>query len=232
MSFSDLHPYRQDGTALDATFDLEQVSLFEIVYYHKAGGRGDPRAVNSDYNEGLELLLERLASTGVSILGICVDSSVALRLPPEERELDLPFPLLLDATTDTHELRLDIARAQKPVARRPGGHASQGNSQKTIRLTLRTHAGVGAETLVLLLSAPGPGQDASGPLGVWILQSDDGGLRGRWHSRDYVSCPGRTALARQHPDATYVLVPRPSIGADVPQCRFCERFDASRDAHS
>ena len=92
VTYKDLHPYRGDGTAVDASFDVEAIPLFEIVYHHKAGGRGNPRAVNSDYHEGLELLLGRLALGGATILGISVDSSVALRLPPDERELDLPFP--------------------------------------------------------------------------------------------------------------------------------------------
>ena len=228
MTYKDLHPYRGDGTAVDATFDVEAIPLFEIVYHHKAGGRGNPRAVNSDYHEGLELLLGRLALGGATILGISVDSSVALRLPPDERELDLPFPLQVDASTVIHELRLDITRAQKAIARRADALAAGGNDQKRIRITLKPHDGIGSDSFVRLLTAPVPYRKSSGSLEVWILQSEDGEFRGRWHSRYYTTCPGRAALARQHPDATYVLVPRSVIGADVLQCRFCERFDVSQ----
>ena len=228
MTYQDLHPYREDGTAVDATFDVEAVPIFEIIYHHKAGGRGDPRAVNSDYHEGLELLLTRLASTGATILGISVDSSIALRLPPDERELDLPFPLSLGPSTNIQDLRLDITRSQRTIARRADAEASGGNDQKRIRITLRAHESVGPDSFVLLLTAPAPSRDDSESLEVWILQNQDGEFRGRWHSRDYATCPGRSALARQHPEATYVLIPRPLLGAHVQQCRFCERFDATR----
>jgi hypothetical protein len=131
-----LHPTRADGSTLDATFELSSVPVYEIVYHHKAGRRGTPRAVNSDYHEGLELLLERLGSIGAMILGVSVDSSVARELSEADPELDLPFPLRVDRRTDIRELRLDITRAMKPVARRPGAKPDGGNDQKRIRLTV------------------------------------------------------------------------------------------------
>jgi hypothetical protein len=132
---TELHPLRADGSRVDATFAIEAVPVFEVVYQHKAGARNGPRAVNSDYHEGLELVLDRLADLDATILGITVDSGVALQLPPEDRELDLPFPIVLSDATDIHELRLQITRAQRPVARRPGAQPGGGNDQKTIRIT-------------------------------------------------------------------------------------------------
>src|SRR4051794_37972980 len=99
-TFVQLHPMRDDGTQVDATFDLTAVPVFDMVYHHKAGGRNSPRAVNSDYHEGLELLFSRLATISVSVLGIAVDSAVARELPPAERELDLPFPIRINSDTD------------------------------------------------------------------------------------------------------------------------------------
>jgi hypothetical protein len=132
-----LQPFANDGATLEATFELSTVPVFEIVYHHKAGGRESARSVNADYNQGLELLLARLAQLQVTILGIVVDSSVALELEPADRELALDFPIKLRADVNTYELRLNISRAQKPIARRanvkPG---SDGNSQKRIRITL------------------------------------------------------------------------------------------------
>jgi hypothetical protein len=118
---------------------LTSFEVFEILYRHKAGGRNSPRAVNSDYHEGLELLLSRLAPFGTSILQIVVDSAVTRGLPEKERELDLSFPIDIGRTTDIHQLRLMITRAQKSVGRRRDAAPGGGNDQKTIRLTVACH---------------------------------------------------------------------------------------------
>jgi hypothetical protein len=131
-----LHPRRDDGTDVDATFEVHVVPVFDLIYHHKAGGRESERAVNSDYHEGLELLLGRLAKLRCSILGIAVDSSVARALPPEERELDLTYPIKLGERTDVARLRRRITKAQKSVARRPDAKPGGGNDQKRIRITL------------------------------------------------------------------------------------------------
>jgi hypothetical protein len=131
-----LQPRRPDGSVVEATFELSSIPVFDLVYRHKAGGRDGPRSVNADYMEGLELVLARLASVGASILGISVDSRVARELDPVERELDLPFPLEIDSTTNVAALRSDITRAQKPIARRAKAKPGGGNDQKTIRITI------------------------------------------------------------------------------------------------
>ncbi len=146
-----LHPEREDGSPLDATFEVSEVPVFDLVFHHKAGGRESPRSLNADYHEALELLLDRLASAGATILGISVDSSVARELDPAHRELDLDFPIALGSHTDVAELRLEITRAQKPVARRPGAKASGGNDQKRIRMTLTVDAITSFDSLVELL---------------------------------------------------------------------------------
>lgn len=132
-----LTPFAEDGATIEATFELSTVPVFEIIYHHKAGGRESQRSVNADYNQGLELLLARLAQLQMTILGIALDSSVAHELDPADRELALDFPIKLRPNMNIYELRLNISRAQKPVARRanvkPG---SDGNSQKRIRITL------------------------------------------------------------------------------------------------
>src|SRR5947209_8466142 len=103
-----LRPLRADGTQLDATFEISMTSIYELVFHHKAGARGSPRAVNSDYHEALETLLGRLSTIGCSILAISVDSAVALQLAPEERELDLDYPIVLNESTDLKAVRLRI----------------------------------------------------------------------------------------------------------------------------
>jgi hypothetical protein len=137
--YSNLRPVSTDGTELDATFDLARESVFSVTYHHKAGARGGPRSVNADYHRGLELLLERLASLGAEILDISVDSSVARKLEPPDRRLDLNFPICLEFGMKTRELRMQITRAQRTVARRPGVQPVGGNDQKTVRITLSCH---------------------------------------------------------------------------------------------
>jgi hypothetical protein len=130
------HPHRGDSRPLDATFELSVVPVFELVFHHKAGGRDSPQAVNQDYNEALELLLSRLAEQRATILGIAVDSSIARELPVAERELQLDFPIALEPRVNAFELRREIARAQKTIARRPTAKPGGGNGQKRIRMTL------------------------------------------------------------------------------------------------
>jgi hypothetical protein len=152
VGFRSLHPVRADGTPVDATFDVAAVPVFELTYHFKSGARGSPRAVNSDYHEGLELLLRRLGTIGATILGISVDSAAARELEPHQRELDLEFPLDLQASTDAANLRRTITRAQKPVARRPDARPGGGNDQKTIRITIAVDlANVDIEALKKLL---------------------------------------------------------------------------------
>jgi len=131
-----LHPLAADGSAIEATFELSTAPVFDLVYHHKAGGRNSNRSVNVDYHKGLEILLGRLAQLEMTIVRIAVDSSVALKLDPADRELDLEFPIKLGPATDSHELRLTITRAQKPIARRPDVKPGGGNDQKSIRITL------------------------------------------------------------------------------------------------
>lgn len=131
-----LHPIGSDRIPLDATFEILAVPVFDLVYHHKAGGRHNERSVNVDYHEALELLLSRLASLRATVLGIAVDSSVARNLPLADRELNLPFPIELTPETSCAELRLQITRAQKSVARRPYTEPGGGNDQKRIRITV------------------------------------------------------------------------------------------------
>jgi hypothetical protein len=132
----EFHPRSADGVQLDATFEIAAVRAFDIVYHHKAGGRGSQRSVNADYHAGLELLLARLGQLQMTILSISVDSGIARKLRPADRQLDLNFPIRVDPHTNHHELRLLITRAQKSVARRANTKPNGGNDQKRIRMTV------------------------------------------------------------------------------------------------
>jgi hypothetical protein len=141
------HPVAEDGTQLDATFEVE-VGTMEIVFHHRARGRDDPAAVNRDYTAGLEVVLERLRSLAASIERIEVDSSVARRHPPADRVLALKFPIRLHADTDIHQLRVRITESARDVARRPGAKPGGGNNQKRLRFWVRG-GGVPAEPVAL-----------------------------------------------------------------------------------
>jgi hypothetical protein len=157
-----LHPRRPDGSEVDATFELSTVPVIDLVYHHKARGRDDPRAVNTEYHEGLELILAKLSTVSARILGISVDSSVARELDPADRELQLQFPIELSPETNARSLRLQITRAQKPIARRAGAKPQGGNDQKRIRLTLTWNdRSLTYDRLLELLA--GTRSEASGP---------------------------------------------------------------------
>jgi len=146
-----LHPRRDDGSVLDATFEVACVPVFDIVFHHKSRGKGDPRAENQDYHEALELLLARLAERGATILEISVDSRVARALPPAERRLALDFPIRTAPDTDVQALRLRITSAQKPIARRPDARPGGGNDQRRIRMRLTVDTAIDLHGISQLL---------------------------------------------------------------------------------
>ncbi len=87
-----------------------------------------------------------------TLLGISVDSPVARDLEPVKRPLDLDFPVAWGSHTDVPELRLDITRAEKPVARRSGTKAGGGTDQNRIRITLTVEASKSFDSLVQFLN--------------------------------------------------------------------------------
>jgi hypothetical protein len=129
------------GVVLDATFWVEAGDAGpEIVFLHRARGRNDPAAVNRDYMEGLELLLDRLRAVGARIDRIEVDSRVAHTRPADERVLPLRFPIALLRDTDIGSLRVRITEAQRSVARRATAKPGGGNNQKRIRIWISHRA--------------------------------------------------------------------------------------------
>jgi hypothetical protein len=142
-----------DGsTPLDAHFDVETVQGSTTVLFHSRGGNP---VRNSQYNEGLELLLRRLAGMGAVIDAAVVDSAETRRagLSEDARLLDpgsgRSYPLRLDAHSDFHDLRLALGRSQAAVGRAPGATGS-GNYTKRIRLDLTLPDPTSAELARLL----------------------------------------------------------------------------------
>ena len=101
-----------------------------IVFMSRNKGRND------EYNRGLEIILERLASKGLSIARIAVESGDTKAMSLEERTLtieDHAFPLTLSRAGNLKELRRRIGRAMAKLGRAPGAKGG-GNSNKRIRL--------------------------------------------------------------------------------------------------
>ena len=132
-----MHPQTDDGTKLDATFELEAVSnpaQLDLVFMARGSSKGKPGSSNTDYFPALELLLERLAGIGARIEWVAVDSGPAKKLDFRDRLVALNTPIDLARVWDLEGLRRDICTGQKVVGQQPG--AKGGNSHKRIRMRL------------------------------------------------------------------------------------------------
>jgi hypothetical protein len=129
-----LELFDEGGAPLDAAFEVDR-SVIDIVLHSRSGS--NPR-LNPDYFSALETLLERLQRHGAVIEDVLVDSKVALKLPIDERRLQLAYPIDLSGQTDLPALRKRICSAQRTVAQKPG--AKGGNNHKRIRLRVRLPA--------------------------------------------------------------------------------------------
>lgn len=136
----------EDNKPLDAAFELERTPQgVDVVLQSKSGPSRSGPGRNIEYNAVLELLLRRFASAGATIRRVEVDSTVARRLPLDDRLIALPYPLALSPATDAGALRIQITEGQRTVASdvpegRPGG-----NKHKRIRLSVDL-AGTGVES--------------------------------------------------------------------------------------
>jgi len=142
-----------NGNELDATFSVEDAGEhLSVVFESKGGTRGSPDARNIDYNQGLELLLARLAS----LEGVLVDTVIETRdtsnLPAEQRRVVVDgtaFPISLADVYDIAGFRKSMSSAQSKLGRAPGSRGG-GNPTKRIRLTVGV-PGLNDERLASLL---------------------------------------------------------------------------------
>ncbi len=135
-----LKVHDDSGNPLDATFQVEQTGdAVSIVYFSRGGKKGTPSERNSDYHQGLELLLSRMARLGLSLLDAQIDTrQVTDTHSSDQRRLQVegrPYPVELASETDIGALRKLLGSAQAKAGRAPGARGS-GNSTKQIRLTL------------------------------------------------------------------------------------------------
>lgn len=121
---------------LDATFSLEPGEAGpELVF--ESRGTGTSGAINRDYAEALELLLGRLKSERINVIGISLHPKN--RAPGSSLELGkFGPPVLLDRVEDLRALRLAISRAQAQMDRGPRARGG-GNPTRRIRMFLDAH---------------------------------------------------------------------------------------------
>ena len=157
------------GKQLDAVYHVESdgVQLALIMESRGGGGTRDGRpGRNSDYNDALELLLERLARLDATLLDALVDSGKTRRLgtPADQRKL-IRAPVRLRDVHSVHELRLEMGRAQQRVAQAPDAPKG-GNATKRIRLILDVPGYSPGEADHLAGVLAMPAQEAGAPRAV------------------------------------------------------------------
>lgn len=127
-----LRVLRDDGTEVDATFRVELLEgAATVVVEARGGARDTAQAVNTEYAEGLRLLLARLKRAGLRLADAALDTRTTAGQSLEQRRLDVgePWPLVI---TDPADLQGRLARAQERAGKPEG--TKGGNPTRRIRL--------------------------------------------------------------------------------------------------
>lgn len=129
-----------DGTEIDARFDVEMVGERTTIVFHSGGDKpasGPGR--NTEYGRGLATILRRLGRADLDIERIEVDSSELIKggKTLAERTLDLhghPYPLVTRRVNDHTALAQLMRSTMRRIKLDPT--KAGGNDQKRIRITL------------------------------------------------------------------------------------------------
>lgn len=127
------------GTELDATFSVENVDgQLRLTVESRGGARGAPNERNTQYDDGLRVLLARLGDRNAEITDALVTSATSLRKYPadEERRVrtEHDFPIRV-ADHDPDMLRRAFGRAMRKAARDPV-LTSSGNNNKRVTFSI------------------------------------------------------------------------------------------------
>jgi superfamily II DNA or RNA helicase/diadenosine tetraphosphate (Ap4A) HIT family hydrolase len=146
---------RNDGTVIDASFRVERVgAALTVLFESRGGARGSDGQRNSDYADGLQILLGRLADARIDLDDVVVESRDTQILSREERRVSVPgqaYPIAID---DPAALASNLGAAQSRVGRTPGGRGA-GNRTRRIRLFLSGAASVGSAADLVRFLAEG-----------------------------------------------------------------------------
>ncbi len=157
-----LKVHDERGQPLDATFRVEQTGdTVSVVFFSRGGTKGSSEERNSQYTQGLEVLLARMGRLGLLLEEVLLDTGkVTDILSTDERRLEiegLAYPIELAETAEFGMLRRRLGKAQARAGRKPGAKGS-GNSTKQVRLVVAVPTGLDTEALPDLLSHSGPGR--------------------------------------------------------------------------
>ncbi len=95
---------REGGTEIDATFSVERLTdkIVAIYFESRSGGRNSPNARNTEYERGLEVLLQRLADRGAIIQSVALSPHGQDEL--FELKLESDYPLAMRDVVSIHDL--------------------------------------------------------------------------------------------------------------------------------
>lgn len=137
-----VHVQRAAGDPIDARFQTEAGGddLTAVVIDSQGGTKGSPKARNTDYRLGIEILIERLGWLGAELVRVEVDSEPARRrLSESERVVDLDTPALPVALAgvDPAALRKHISSRARKVGQTSEQASTLGGSSRRMRFLIR-----------------------------------------------------------------------------------------------
>lgn len=135
-----------DGKQLDAKYEVERDGDGLALILASASGRhADRPGTNTQYDEGLLVLLRRLKELGAVLDDALVDTRETRRRgDPEDQRRIVDPPIELSTVADVADLCRELKHRQGRVARTPGATRPDGNETRQIRLRL-TVPGFGSE---------------------------------------------------------------------------------------
>ncbi|WP_157578002.1 hypothetical protein [Roseivivax halodurans] len=153
-------PFGDDGHEIDALYSVERRSDgFDLIVESRGGSdHGPNKSRSKKYAPAMELHLHRMGELGMTLQELQVASGPAMKLPEEQRGVDLDrfsLPLDLSSVPDVVGLRHSIGRASAAFSRTDG--SDRGNRTKRMRLRIRWSgaAGMSAREIEQLLAKPG-----------------------------------------------------------------------------
>lgn len=137
-----VHVQSAAGDPIDARFKTEAGGddLTAVVIDSQGGTRGSPKARNTDYRLGIEILIERLGRLGAELVRVEVDSEPARRrLSESERVVALDAPDLPVALSgvDPAALRKHISSRARKVGQTSKQASTPGGSSRRMRFLVR-----------------------------------------------------------------------------------------------
>jgi hypothetical protein len=129
---------RVDGRTIDAEFVVETLDGRPTVVLESAGGtKGTAAARNTEYVQGLDVLIERLAALGAQLTSVYLDTAQTKDLPVEQRTLKLGMPFPIDlGLVQPAALRAQMVKAMSGTGRSEDAGSGGGNPRRRIRLLL------------------------------------------------------------------------------------------------